>query len=93
LDWHAQWHEFFKIHTKQWKYMFCVIVQLTKSVKLHGCLVLRICECMHTAIFLRRPISIHSGKFSAERKFCKMWLADANFPSENYFRKLKMFNF
>jgi hypothetical protein len=26
-----------------------------------------------------------SGKFSAERKFCKMWLADTNFPSEKYF--------
>jgi hypothetical protein len=27
----------------------------------------------------------HSGKFSAERKFCKMWLADTNFPSEKNF--------
>jgi hypothetical protein len=28
---------------------------------------------------------MHSGKFSAERKFCKMWLADTNFPSEKNF--------
>ena len=27
----------------------------------------------------------HSGKFSAERKFCEMWLADTNFPSEKNF--------
>ena len=27
----------------------------------------------------------HLGKFSAERKFCKMWLADTNFPSEKNF--------
>ena len=27
----------------------------------------------------------HSGKFSAERKFCKMLLADANFPSGKNF--------
>ena len=34
----------------------------------------------------------HSGKFSAERRFCKMWLADTNFPSEKVL-KLKIFNF
>jgi hypothetical protein len=27
----------------------------------------------------------HSGKFSAERKICKMWLADTNFPWEKNF--------
>jgi hypothetical protein len=27
----------------------------------------------------------HSRKFSAERKICKMWLADTNFPSEKNF--------
>jgi hypothetical protein len=30
-------------------------------------------------------VHFHSGKFSAERKFCKMWLADTNFPSEKNF--------
>jgi hypothetical protein len=34
----------------------------------------------------------HSGKFSAERKFCKMWLADTNFPRKKIL-KLKVFNF
>ena len=29
----------------------------------------------------------HSGKFFSERKFCKMWLADTNFPSKISHRK------
>jgi hypothetical protein len=32
----------------------------------------------------------HSRKFSAERKFCTIWLADTNFPSEKNFEVEKV---
>jgi hypothetical protein len=31
----------------------------------------------------------HSGKFFAERKFCKTWLADTNFPWEKFFENFQ----
>ena len=38
-------------------------------------------------------LHFHLGRSSAERTFCKMWLADTNFPSEKNFEQKKMFNF
>jgi hypothetical protein len=35
----------------------------------------------------------HSGKFSAERRMCKMWLADTNFQLLTMIFSLKIFNF
>jgi hypothetical protein len=39
----------------------------------------------HVRTQIMPRLKTHSGKFSAERKFCKMWLADTNFPSEKNF--------
>jgi hypothetical protein len=41
----------------------------------------------HMLIILKAHF--HSGKFSAERKFCKIRLADKKFPSEKYFEVVK----
>jgi hypothetical protein len=35
----------------------------------------------------------HLGRFSADRKFCKMWLADTNFTSEKNFEQKKFSTF
>jgi hypothetical protein len=43
------------------------------------------CEKMKKIVWNLKA-HFHSGKFSAERNFfCKMWLADTNFPSEKTF--------
>jgi hypothetical protein len=41
----------------------------------------------------RLKAHFHSRKFSSERKICKMWLADTNFPSEKKFLSWKVSTF